>query len=75
MLRAFRSLGLAQKSFIRAYHGVKNSPSFLSVHIIPCLTDNYAYLIEDEANKDLFLVDPGDPLPVLVCIADEAQAI
>src|SRR5690349_11626261 len=40
----------------------------LSIEPIPCLRDNYAYLIADEAAGDAWLVDPsesGPPLAVL----------
>ncbi len=35
----------------------------LSIEPIPCLRDNYAYLIADEAAGDAWLVDPSEPGP------------
>jgi hydroxyacylglutathione hydrolase len=35
----------------------------LRIEPIPCLRDNYAYLITDEATSDAWLVDPSEPGP------------
>ena len=35
----------------------------LSIEPIPCLRDNYAYLISDEDSGDAWLVDPSEPGP------------
>lgn len=35
----------------------------LSIEPIPCLRDNYAYLISDEDTGDAWLVDPSEPGP------------
>jgi len=35
----------------------------LSIEPIPCLRDNYAYLIADELTGDAWLVDPSEPGP------------
>lgn len=36
----------------------------LSIHAIPVLTDNYAWLLRDEATGVTAIVDPGDATPV-----------
>lgn len=36
-----------------------------SIELIPCLTDNYAYLVRDEAQGLCAVVDPSEPGPVL----------
>lgn len=36
----------------------------LSIHAIPVLTDNYAWLLRDEATGVTAIVDPGDAAPV-----------
>lgn len=37
--------------------------SRLSIEPIPCLRDNYAYVIVDERTRDAWLVDPSEPGP------------
>ena len=32
---------------------------------IPCLTDNYAYIIDDNNSKLVAVVDPSEALPVI----------
>ena len=32
---------------------------------IPCLTDNYAYIINDNTNKIVGVVDPSEALPII----------
>src|SRR5579884_3833237 len=36
----------------------------LTVELIPCLTDNYAYLLHDPADGLCAVVDPSEPAPV-----------
>ena len=35
------------------------------VEIIPCLQDNYSYLIIDESNNDACVIDPGEAKPII----------
>ena len=37
----------------------------MRVEIIPCLRDNYSYLIIDENNNDACVVDPSEAKPVI----------
>ena len=32
---------------------------------IPCLTDNYAYIISDNNSKTVGVVDPSEALPIV----------
>ena len=32
---------------------------------IPCLTDNYAYIINDNNSKTVGVVDPSEALPIV----------
>jgi len=32
---------------------------------IPCLTDNYAYIISDNNSKTVGVVDPSEALPII----------
>lgn len=43
--------------------------SALTIEPIPCLRDNYAYLISDPQAGDAWLVDPSEPGPVLAVLA------
>jgi hydroxyacylglutathione hydrolase len=38
---------------------------------VPCLSDNYAYLVICEESGDAALVDPGEPAPMREAIARE----
>ena len=35
------------------------------IEIIPCLQDNYSYLIIDESNNDACIIDPGEAKPII----------
>ena len=37
----------------------------MKVHIIPCLKDNYSYIIHDEANDYACVVDPSEANPII----------
>ena len=37
----------------------------MRVEIIPCLQDNYSYLIIDESNNSACVIDPSEPQPIL----------
>ena len=37
----------------------------MKVKIIPCLKDNYSYVIIDEKNKKTCVIDPGEPKPII----------
>ncbi len=37
----------------------------MRVEIIPCLQDNYSYLIIDDRNNSACVVDPGEALPII----------
>ena len=37
----------------------------MRVEIIPCLKDNYSYLIIDDSNKSACIVDPSVALPII----------
>src|SRR5262245_44815270 len=38
---------------------------------VPCLKDNYAYLVIDEASKQAAIVDPGEAAPITRAVAAE----
>ncbi len=37
----------------------------LTIELVPCLSDNYAYLLRDEASEAVGIVDPSEAPPVL----------
>ena len=37
----------------------------MRVEIIPCLQDNYSYVIIDESNNTACVVDPSEALPII----------
>ncbi len=37
----------------------------MKVEIIPCLKDNYSYVIIDEKNKKTCVIDPSEPKPII----------
>ena len=43
----------------------------MKVEIIPCLQDNYSYLIIDESNKTACIIDPSEAKPIINFIEKE----
>jgi hydroxyacylglutathione hydrolase len=43
----------------------------IKIEIIPCLQDNYSYLIIDERNNDACVVDPSEAKPIINFIERE----
>lgn len=41
----------------------------LDIHLVPCLKDNYAYLVHDRASGQVAAVDPSEAGPVLQALA------
>ena len=37
----------------------------MKIEIIPCLKDNYSYLIIDEIKNNACVVDPSEPEPII----------
>jgi len=37
----------------------------MEISLIPCLTDNYAYIINDQESKTVGVVDPSESTPVI----------
>ena len=37
----------------------------MDIHIIPCLKDNYAYIVENKETKNACVVDPSESEPVV----------
>jgi hydroxyacylglutathione hydrolase len=43
----------------------------MQVTIVPCLSDNYAYLVHADGDKRAFVVDPSEAAPVIAAIERE----
>ena len=43
----------------------------MRVEIIPCLQDNYSYLVIDETNNTACVVDPSEALPIIDFISNK----
>lgn len=43
----------------------------MRVLTIPCLTDNYAYLVHKDGQKDAFVIDPSESAPVIAAVDRE----
>lgn len=41
----------------------------LNIHLIPCLKDNYAYLVHEPSTRSVAVVDPSEAAPVLEALA------
>ena len=37
----------------------------MKIEIIPCLNDNYAYIINDKDSKTVGVIDPSDAVPII----------
>ncbi|KAI5582984.1 hypothetical protein POPTR_007G131300v4 [Populus trichocarpa] len=56
---ASRTLKVAQ------FCSVSNMSSSLQIELVPCLKDNYAYLLHDEDTGTVGVVDPSEATPVI----------
>ena len=36
----------------------------MDIHIIPCLKDNYAYIVENKKTKNACVIDPSESAPI-----------
>jgi hydroxyacylglutathione hydrolase len=47
----------------------------MRVATVPCLKDNYAYLVIDEASRRAAIVDPGEAAPILAAVEREGVTL
>ena len=40
----------------------------LNIHLVPCLSDNYAYLVHDTATNKVAVIDPSEAAPVFTAL-------
>lgn len=58
---------LRRRSFHSRPQSFAHHPQ-MEIHILPALTDNYMYLLVDEATREAAIVDPVEPEKVLVAV-------
>ena len=42
-----------------------NTKQNIEINLIPCLTDNYAYIIYDNITKSVGVIDPSESSPII----------
>ena len=42
----------------------------MRIEIIPCLQDNYSYLVIDEKKNNACVIDPGESAPIIKYLDD-----
>ncbi|PKI33899.1 hypothetical protein CRG98_045729, partial [Punica granatum] len=47
----------------------------MKIHHIPCLEDNYSYLVIDDATKEAAVVDPVEPEKVVQAAQEHSASI
>ncbi|AEE27942.1 putative hydroxyacylglutathione hydrolase [Arabidopsis thaliana] len=62
-LRTLRDAGKSVR--ISRFCSVSNVSSSLQIELVPCLTDNYAYILHDEDTGTVGVVDPSEAVPVM----------
>ncbi|GKV29151.1 hypothetical protein SLEP1_g38107 [Rubroshorea leprosula] len=64
--RPLKTLRGASRSLrIAEFCSVSNVSSSLQIELVPCLRDNYAYLLHDVDTGTVGVVDPSEALPVI----------
>ena len=46
----------------------------LEITPIPCLTDNYAYIIYDNISKNVGVIDPSESSPIIKFLKKETRS-
>src|SRR5208282_5895657 len=53
----------------------KDASVMLAIELVPCLSDNYAYLVHDPADGLCAVVDPSEPGPVKRALAERGWSL
>ncbi|XVF84360.1 hypothetical protein PTKIN_Ptkin17bG0030700 [Pterospermum kingtungense] len=62
----FKTLRGASRSLrVAEFCSVSNMSSSLQIELVPCLRDNYAYLLHDVDTGTVGVVDPSEALPII----------
>ncbi|KAH9783489.1 putative hydroxyacylglutathione hydrolase 2 [Citrus sinensis] len=62
----FKTLHLASRSLrVAEFCSISNMSSSLQIELVPCLRDNYAYLLHDMDTGTVGVVDPSEAVPVI----------
>ncbi|KAJ4907328.1 Hydroxyacylglutathione hydrolase 2 [Raphanus sativus] len=62
-LRTLRGAGKSIR--VSSFCSVSSNPSSLQIEMVPCLKDNYAYILHDEDTGTVGVVDPSEAEPVI----------
>lgn len=57
--------GASRSLKVAKFCSVVNMPPSLHIELVPCLRDNYAYLLHDEDTGTVGVVDPSEAVPVI----------
>ncbi|MCI18152.1 hydroxyacylglutathione hydrolase 1 mitochondrial-like, partial [Trifolium medium] len=57
--------GASRSLKVARFCSVANMSSSLQIELVPCLSDNYAYLLHDVDTGTVGVVDPSEALPVI----------
>ncbi|XVE81021.1 hypothetical protein DITRI_Ditri15bG0029300 [Diplodiscus trichospermus] len=62
----FKTLRGASRSLrVAEFCSVSNMSSSLQIELVPCLSDNYAYLLHDADTGTVGVVDPSEAVPII----------
>ncbi|XP_058102494.1 hydroxyacylglutathione hydrolase 2, mitochondrial-like [Magnolia sinica] len=73
--KPFKTLTGGSQSFgvAQFFCSISNMSSTLQIEIVPCLKDNYAYLLHDVGTGTVGVVDPSEALPVIDALSRKNQ--
>ena len=71
-MKSFKVEALS-KVGVRGYHSEQKivDQNTMKIRILPALSDNYMYLLVDQATKEAAIVDPVDPDSVIKAVEEE----
>ncbi|XP_068661863.1 probable hydroxyacylglutathione hydrolase 2, chloroplastic [Aristolochia californica] len=55
------------------FHNITCTASSLDIELVPCLKDNYAYLLRDRNTGTIGVVDPSESVPVIDALSRKEQ--
>ncbi|KAF3571052.1 hypothetical protein F2Q69_00063750 [Brassica cretica] len=58
---------------VSRFCSTSNIPSSLQIELVPCLADNYAYILHDEETGTVGVVDPSEAVPVMNALKQNGQ--
>ncbi|KAE8670299.1 SAUR-like auxin-responsive protein family [Hibiscus syriacus] len=68
----FKTLRGASRSLrVAEFCSVSNTSSSLQIELVPCLKDNYAYLLHDADTGTVGVVDPSEAVPIIDALSQK----